>query len=82
MQINNIIILKDNQFSALKKDKLVKVNLMVKLKEKLNLIIVRNKGNWPLYKASCLNMKQVAVTYYRGTSVVKNLKFLTLFLNS
>ena len=32
------IILKDNQFLALKEDKLVKVNLMVKLKKKLNLI--------------------------------------------
>ena len=38
MQTNNIIILKDNQFLALKEDKLVKVNLIVKLKEKLNLI--------------------------------------------
>ena len=34
---NNIIILKDNQFLALKKDKLVKINLIIKLKEKLNL---------------------------------------------
>ena len=40
MQINNIIILKDNQFLALKKNKLVKVNLIAKLKEKLNLIIL------------------------------------------
>ena len=40
MQTNNIIILGDNQFLALKKDKLVKVNLIVKLKEKLNLIIL------------------------------------------
>ena len=37
IQTNNIIILGDNQFSALKEDKLVKVNLMVKPKEKLNL---------------------------------------------
>ena len=37
MQTNNIIILGDNQFSALKEDKLVKVNLIVKLKKKLNL---------------------------------------------
>jgi hypothetical protein len=36
--MDNIIILKDNQFSALKEDKLVKVNLIIKLKEKLNLI--------------------------------------------
>ena len=40
MQTNNIIILEDNQFLALKKDKLVKVNLIVKPKEKLNLIIL------------------------------------------
>ena len=40
IQINNIIILKNNQFSALKEDKLVKVKLMVKLKEKLSLIIL------------------------------------------
>ena len=38
MQTDNIIILGDNQFLILKEDKLVKVNLMVKLKEKLNLI--------------------------------------------
>ena len=35
-----IIILKNNQFSALKKDKLVKINFIIKLKEKLNLIIL------------------------------------------
>jgi len=38
MQTNNIIILGDDQFSALKEDKLIKANLIVKLKEKLNLI--------------------------------------------
>ena len=38
MQINNIIILKNNQFLALKENKLVKVNFIIKLKEKLNLI--------------------------------------------
>jgi hypothetical protein len=38
IQTNNIIILGDDQFSALKEDELVKVNLMAKLKEKLNLI--------------------------------------------
>jgi len=38
MQTNSIIILGDDQFLALKEDKLVKVNLIVKLKEKLNLI--------------------------------------------
>jgi len=40
MQINNIIILGDDQFLALKEDKLVKVNLIAKLKEKLSLIIL------------------------------------------
>ena len=39
MQTNDIIILGDDQFSALKEDKLVKANLIVKPKEKLNLII-------------------------------------------
>jgi len=38
MQTNNIIILGDDQFLALKEDKLVKANLIVKLKERLNLI--------------------------------------------
>jgi len=40
MQTNNIIILGDNQFLALKEDELVKANLMAKLKEKLSLIIL------------------------------------------
>ena len=40
MQTNNIIILRDNQFSALKEDKLVKANFIIKLREKLNLIIL------------------------------------------
>ena len=40
IQTDNIIILKDDQFSALKEDELVKVNFIVKLKEKLNLIIL------------------------------------------
>jgi hypothetical protein len=38
MQTDNIIILRDKQFLALKENKLVKANLIVKLKEKLNLI--------------------------------------------
>jgi len=37
MQTNNIIILGDNQFSALKEDELVKANLIAKLKKKLSL---------------------------------------------
>ena len=40
MQTDNTIILKNNQFSALKEDELVKVNLIVKPKEKLNLTIL------------------------------------------
>ena len=38
IQTNNIIILRDDQFSALKEDELVKVNLITKPKKKLNLI--------------------------------------------
>ena len=40
MQTNNTIILKDDQFSALKEDELVKTNLIIKLKKKLNLTIL------------------------------------------
>jgi len=40
MQTNDIIILGDNQFLALKEDELVKANLIVKLKERLNPIIL------------------------------------------
>ena len=36
MQTNNTIILRNNQFSALKEDKLIKINLITKLKKKLN----------------------------------------------
>jgi hypothetical protein len=35
--MDNIIILKDNQFLALKENKLVKINLIVKPKKKLSL---------------------------------------------
>jgi hypothetical protein len=38
MQTDNTIILGDDQFLTLEEDKLVRANLMVKLKEKLNLI--------------------------------------------
>jgi len=38
MQTNNIIILGDDQFLALKEDELVKANLIAKPKEKLSLI--------------------------------------------
>jgi len=37
IQTDDIIILGDDQFLALKEDKLVKANLIAKLKEKLNL---------------------------------------------
>ena len=37
MQTDNTIILGDEQFSALKEDELVKVNFMIKPKEKLDL---------------------------------------------
>ena len=40
IQTNNIIILKNDQFSALKEDELVKANLIAKLKEKLNSTIL------------------------------------------
>jgi hypothetical protein len=40
---------------------------------------VRNKGKWLLFKASCLYVRQVAVTCRCGISVVRNLKFLTPF---
>ena len=36
-------------------------------------------GKLPPYVASCRYVRQVAVTCHRGTSVVRNLKFLTLF---
>ena len=42
---------------------------------------VGNKGKWPLFKASCLYARQVAVIYRGGTSVVRNLKFLTPFFS-
>jgi len=59
MQTNNTIILGDNQFLALKEDKLVKANLIAKLKEKLNLttlllfnryILSLNKDSIALYQ--------------------------------
>ena len=42
-------------------------------------VLVGNKGKWLLFEASCLYVRQVAVTYRGGTSVVRNLKFLTPF---
>jgi hypothetical protein len=40
MQTNDIIILGNDQFLIFKENELVKANLIVKLKEKLNLIIL------------------------------------------
>ena len=57
IQTNNIIILKDDQFLALKEDKLVKVNLIVKLKEKLNLIILLLFNRYILF----LNIKSITL---------------------
>ena len=47
-----------------------------------NLIYIGNKGKWPLYKTSYLNIRQVAVTCRCGTSVVRNFKFFTPFFTS
>jgi hypothetical protein len=58
MQTDNIIILKDNQFLALKEDKLVKINLIVKLKEKLNLIILL------LFNKCILSLNKDSITLY------------------
>ena len=58
MQIDNIIILKNNQFSALKEDKLVKVNLIAKLKEKLSLIILL------LFNGCILSLNKDSITLY------------------
>ena len=58
MQTNNIIILGDNQFLTLKEDKLVKVNLIIKLKEKLNLIILL------LFNGCILSLNKNSITLY------------------
>ena len=59
MQIDNIIILKDNQFSALKEDKLVKAKFIVKLKEKLSLIILL------LFNGCILSLNKDSITLYQ-----------------
>ena len=59
MQTNNIIILKDDQFSVLKKDELVKVNLIIKLKEKLNLIILL------LFNGCILSLNEDSIALYQ-----------------
>jgi hypothetical protein len=59
MQTDNIIILGDKQFLTLKENELVKVNLIIKLKKKLNLttllffnkcILFLNKDSIALYQ--------------------------------
>ena len=52
---------------------------MATIKKELLVLGIKAIG---YYKASCLNIKQVAVTYRRGISVVRNLKFLTPFFSS
>src|ERR1700679_357206 len=58
MQINNTIILGNNQFLTLKKDKLVKANLIVKLKEKLNLITLL------LFNGCILSLNKDSIALY------------------
>ena len=49
-------------------------------KEELPVLGIKASGHYlEQVKASCLYMRQVAVTCRRGTSVVRNLKFLTPF---
>ena len=55
IQIDNIIILKNNQFLALKEDELVKANLIIKLKEKLNLILLLLFNRYCRY--ACYNQR-------------------------
>ena len=58
MQTDDIIILENNQFSALEEDELVKVKLMAKLKEKLSLII-------PLLFNRCIfSLNKDSITLY------------------
>ena len=65
---------------------LIKQYLYTDSNHKKRVASIRNKGIWPLYEAHCLHneaicrhMRQIAITYHRGASVVRNLKFLTPF---
>jgi hypothetical protein len=58
MQTDNIIILKNDQFLALKEDELIKTNLIVKLKEKLNLITLL------LFNKCILSLNKDSITLY------------------
>ena len=56
---------------------------MATTKEKLPVLGIKASSYYlGQVKASCLYIRQVAVTYRYGTSVVRNLKFLTPFFNS
>ena len=59
MQTNNIIILGDDQFLTFKEDELVKVNLIVKLKEKLNLTILL------LFNGCILSLNKDSIALYQ-----------------
>jgi hypothetical protein len=58
MQTDNIIILKNDQFLALKEDELIKTNLIVKPKEKLNLITLL------LFNKCILSLNKDSITLY------------------
>ena len=58
MQTDDIIILRNNQFSALKEDELIKANFMAKLKEKLNLIILL------LFNRCIFSLNKDSITLY------------------
>ena len=58
MQTNDIIILGDDQFLALKEDELVKANLIAKPKEKLNLITLL------LFNRYILSLNKDSITLY------------------
>ena len=58
MQTDDIIILKNDQFLALKEDELVKVNFIIKLKEKLNLITLL------LFNGCILSLNKDFITLY------------------
>ena len=58
MQTDDIIILRNDQFLAFKEDKLVKANLIVKLKEKLNLTTLL------LFNGCILSLNKDSITLY------------------
>ena len=59
MQTDDIIILGDDQFLALKEDELVKANLIAKPKEKLNLITPL------LFNRYILSLNEDSITLYQ-----------------